>query len=71
MEESAEEVARRDDLLRVYNSTKESLKLIEDIARGKMIDTASMPTQPQYGGSSQSSLDTLMSLQMPTSSNNK
>lgn len=68
MEESAEEVSRRDDLLRVYNSTKESLKLIEDIARGKMIDSASLPSQ--YG-SSQSSLDSLMSLQMPSTSTNK
>jgi hypothetical protein len=41
LEESPEEVSRREDLLRVYHSTKESLKLIEDIARGKFIETSS------------------------------
>ncbi|RNA38746.1 dynamin isoform X6 [Brachionus plicatilis] len=33
MEESFEEASKRDEILRIYNSTKDALKIIEDISR--------------------------------------
>lgn len=33
MEESFEEASKRDELLRIYNSTKDALKIMEDISR--------------------------------------
>jgi|APCry1669190770_1035315.scaffolds.fasta_scaffold448607_1 dynamin 1/3 len=42
MEESAEEAIKRDETLRIYNSTKEALKIIADVAR----DTITEPIPP-------------------------
>jgi len=42
MEESAEEALKRDETLRIYNSTKEALRIIGDVAR----DTITEPTPP-------------------------
>jgi hypothetical protein len=42
MEESAEEALKREETLRIYNSTKEALKIIGDIAR----DTITEPIPP-------------------------
>lgn len=41
MEESAEEAEKRQEILRIYNSTKEALRIIDDIARDKIDLTAS------------------------------
>ena len=42
MEESAEEALKREETLRIYNSTKEALRIIGDISR----DTISEPIPP-------------------------
>ena len=42
MEESAEEALKREETLRIYNSTKEALRIIGDIAR----DTITEPIPP-------------------------
>ena len=42
MEESAEEAMKREETLRIYNSTKEALKIIGDVAR----DTIQEPIPP-------------------------
>lgn len=42
MEESAEEALKRNETLRIYNSTKEALKIIADVAR----DTITEPIPP-------------------------
>jgi hypothetical protein len=36
MEESEEETQKRQEILRIYNSTKEALRLIDDVARDKI-----------------------------------
>jgi hypothetical protein len=41
MEESMEETMRREETLRIYNSTKEALRIIGDVARDTLSDTAS------------------------------
>ena len=38
MEESAEEELKREETLRIYNSTKEALKIIGDVSRGTFTD---------------------------------
>jgi len=42
MEESADEAARRDDVLRMYHATKEALKVIGDVTSS----TVSTPAPP-------------------------
>jgi hypothetical protein len=42
MEESQEEASKREETLRIYNSTKDALRIIGDIAR----DTISEPIPP-------------------------
>ena len=42
MEESAEEALKREETLRIYNSTKEALRIIGDVAR----DTITEQTPP-------------------------
>ena len=42
MEESAEEALKREETLRIYNSTKEALRIIGDVAR----DTITEPIPP-------------------------
>jgi len=42
MEESADEVARREDILRMYHATKEALKVIGDVTSA----TVSTPVPP-------------------------
>jgi hypothetical protein len=46
MEESAEEALRRDETLRIYNATKEALKIIGDVSR----DTIQEPIPPPIRG---------------------
>ena len=46
MEESAEEAVKRDETLRIYQSTKEALKIIADVAR----DTITEPIPPPIRG---------------------
>ena len=41
MEESAEEAIKREEILRIYNSSKEALKIIDDVLRDKMDLTSS------------------------------
>jgi len=41
MEESMEETMRREETLRIYNSTKEALRIIGDVARDTLSDTGS------------------------------
>jgi hypothetical protein len=50
MEESAEEAMKRDELLRIYNSTKETLKIIGDVSQM----TVSTPLPPPITYSSES-----------------
>ena len=42
MEESAEEALKREETLRIHNSTKEALKIIGDVGR----DTITEPISP-------------------------
>jgi hypothetical protein len=46
MEESAEEALRRDETLRIYNSTKEALKIIGDVAREAIAEPLPPPIKP-------------------------
>jgi hypothetical protein len=46
MEESAEEALKREETLRIYNATKEALKIISDVAR----DTISEQIPPPIRG---------------------
>jgi dynamin GTPase len=46
MEESAEEALRREETLRIYNSTKDALKIIADVSR----DTIQEPLPPPIKG---------------------
>jgi hypothetical protein len=41
MEESAEETQRRNDLLKIYNSSREAVRIIDEVARDKMDNFAS------------------------------
>lgn len=43
MEESPEEIQRREETLRIYHSTKEALKIIDDVARDAVTEHT-----PQY-----------------------
>lgn len=47
MEESAEEALKREETLRIYNSTKEALRIIGDIARDTITEPIPPPTK-QY-----------------------
>jgi len=42
MEESPEEALRRDETLRLYHSTKEALKIMDDVARDAMQDISAI-----------------------------
>jgi hypothetical protein len=44
MEESIEEATRREETLRIYNSTKEALRIIGDVARDTLSDQISSST---------------------------
>ncbi len=48
MEESAEEAQKRDETIRIYNSTKEALRIIDDVARDsiKIATSASQTNAP-------------------------
>ena len=63
MEESAEEASKRDEMLRIYNSTKEALKIIGEVSTA----TVSTPVPPAVLSNNTSSFDT-SSLQAPSSS---
>jgi hypothetical protein len=52
MEESADEALKRDETLRIYNATKEALKIIADVARDTI--TESIPPPIKYTESSSS-----------------
>ena len=41
MEESPEEIQRREETLRIYHSTKEALKIMDDVARDAISDASS------------------------------
>ena len=43
MEESAEEAMKRDETLRIYNATKEALKIIADVARDTISESIPPP----------------------------
>jgi hypothetical protein len=42
MEESAEEALKRDETLRIYHSTKEALKIMDDVARDTIQEISSI-----------------------------
>lgn len=46
MEESMEETMRREETLRIYNSTKEALRIIGDLARDTLSDASSANREP-------------------------
>lgn len=50
MEESAEEAVKRDETLRIYNSTKEALKIIADVSRDTISEQIPPPIR-QYESS--------------------
>ena len=58
MEESAEEAMKRDEILRLYNATKETLKIIGEVSSA----TVSTPVPPPV------SYDFSSSLSAPSSS---
>lgn len=38
MEESFEEASKRDEIMRIYNTTKDALRIIEEISRNTISD---------------------------------
>ncbi len=46
MEESEDEAAKRDETLRIYQSTKDALKIIGDVARDTISETGTMAPAP-------------------------
>lgn len=56
MEESAEEAMKRDETLRIYNSTKEALKIIADVARDTVSIAETASSFPMRGNDSYSSV---------------
>jgi hypothetical protein len=58
MEESADEAIKRDETLRIYNATKEALKIIADVARDTISE--SIPPPIKYN-------DSISSLTAPSS----
>jgi dynamin GTPase len=43
MEESAEEALKRDETLRIYNATKEALRIIADVSRDTITESIPPP----------------------------
>ena len=52
MEESAEEALKREETLRLYNSTKEALRIIGDVARDTIQEPIPPPIRNDYSFSS-------------------
>ena len=51
MEESAEEAQKRDETLRIYNSTKDALRIIGDVARDTYSDATPSASRDAYNAS--------------------
>ena len=60
MEESAEETLKREETLRIYNSTKEALRIIGDVARDTITEPLPAPIRPYEFSNSNSNNTTLM-----------
>jgi dynamin GTPase len=56
MEESAEEATKRDEMLRIYNSTKEALKIIGEVSSATVSTPAPPPVFPNNNGFDTSAL---------------
>jgi len=56
MEESADEVARRDDILRLYHATKDALRVIGDVTSSTVTTPAPPPVNDDWIKTSSSDL---------------
>lgn len=71
MEESADEVLKRDETLRIYQSTKDALKIIGDVARDTLSDSgASSNNRYAAGGGGYDSLNAPSIMARPASPKN-